>query len=325
VLVCTRYGPSFPAGSLVYLGNSGGFSGARLWRGDGPLGPFCLRAWPAGETVARALGRHRLMIHARSQGLAWVPEVFATTDGSTVLEAAGRVWEMTAWLPGRADFSSAPTRARLQAACAALAHLHRAWEDFAEPAAPCPAVDRRLGLLTTCEAFLRSAPRPSAGDLLLHPLAAVMQRAWRVVPPRLAEIPELLSPWRTFCEPVQPCLCDVWHDNLLFMGDRLGGIVDYGSVKIDHVAVDLARLLGSLVGDDATGWTVGLAAYRAVRPLTDRAEGLGRALDRTGLVLAAANWLVRLATEPREAEELARAVHRLEGLLERMERLEPRL
>jgi homoserine kinase type II len=321
VLVCRRYGPSFPPHSLVFLGNHGGFSGARLWRGQGPLGPFCLRAWPASTTADRVLFCHRLMSHACGKGLEQVPTVFTAVDGASVVEEAERVWEITAWLPGQPDFRAAPSIVRLQAACAGLAQLHRAWEDFVEPAARVPAVCRRLELLAYWEAIFRSSERPPllSEVVLFHPIWAVLQRAWRTVHSRLAEVPQLLRPWRTFVEPVQPCLCDVWHDNLLFEGEHLTGIVDYGAAKVDHVAVDLARLLGSLVGDDAAGWSAGLAAYRRIRPLTDAAEGLARVLDRTGLVLAVANWLLRMAHEPCSAEALSRVQRRLEELLQRVE------
>jgi homoserine kinase type II len=266
------------------------------------------------------LDRHRWMSHAHHKGLTFVPTVFTTPDGASAVEVAERVWEITAWLPGRPDFSTAPSTARLQGACTALAQLHRAWEDFAEPAALVPALSRRLELLASWEAFVRSAERPTSSELaLLHPIGPVLQRAWRIVPAHLAQVPELLRPWRALTEPVQPCLCDVWHDNLLFDGEHLTGIVDYGAVKVDHIAVDLARLLGSLVGDDAAGWSAGLAAYRRIRPLTDAAEGLARVLDCTGLVLAVANWLLRFAREPHTIEDLSRAQRRIEELLHRIE------
>ena len=99
---------------------------------------------------------------------------------------------------------------------------------------------------------------------------------------------------------LQPCLCDVWHDHLLFSGDTLTGLVDYGSVKIDHVAVDLARMLGSLVEDNTAKWDLGLLGYRGIRPFSASEEGLARALDRAGIVLGAANWLKWLCLERRQ-------------------------
>ena len=121
--------------------------------------------------------------------------------------------------------------------------------------------------------------------------------------------------------PLQPCLCDVWNDHVLFGGDCVTGLIDYGAMKIDHPAVDLARLLGSLVQDDAAGWATGLAAYREVRPLSADEEELARALDVTGTVAAAAVWLRWLYHEGKEFEDGAAAGRRLKGLTARFGRL----
>ena len=40
--------------------------------------------------------------------------------------------------------------------------------------------------------------------------------AWEALNRHVHSIPDLLRPWLTVLLPVQPCLCDCWHDNLLF-------------------------------------------------------------------------------------------------------------
>jgi Ser/Thr protein kinase RdoA (MazF antagonist) len=96
------------------------------------------------------------------------------------------------------------------------------------------------------------------------------------------------------------------------------GLIDYGSVKPDHVGVDLARLLGSLIEDDAALRGRGLDAYHAVRPLTPAERDLIIVLDRTGTVAALVNWLRWLtsgerALTPRASERLGRLVRRAQG------------
>jgi homoserine kinase type II len=302
---------------LVPLGNRGGFSGARLWRVDSPAGRFCLRAWPPHETLDGIQYRHRLMRCARHQGLPFVPAVFDGNDGTSAVCEAGRWWELTEWLEGRADLIQHPTAGRLEAAATALARLHRAWEPFAEAPAPCPAVHRRLAFLRDWQGLLGSGWRPEAHAA--DPLRPLVERAWPLLLHRLKEVPQRLEAWTSTNRPVQPCLCDVWHDHLLFEGDRLTGLVDYGAVKPDHVSVDLARMLGSLVGDDPAGWAVGLQAYRRVRPLTADEEGLARVLDRTGTLLGIANWLRWLYHDGRDMEDLSAVRGHLERLLCRVE------
>src|SRR6516165_5243295 len=120
--------PSFcRQGLLTPLGNHGGFSGAALWRIDGPAGMLCLRAWASHETWPRLLFRHRLMSEARQGGLSFVPTIFAALDGASAVEHTGRLWELSEWLPGRADFHDYSSAARLEAACMALAQLHTVW------------------------------------------------------------------------------------------------------------------------------------------------------------------------------------------------------
>ena len=61
--------------------------------------------------------------------------------------------------------------------------------------------------------------------------------------------PQLLSELKSAAEkPVatHPVLRDVWSDHVLFEGARVTGIIDYGALRMDEPAADLARLLGSL-------------------------------------------------------------------------------
>jgi homoserine kinase type II len=319
--VLGRYPGLGRAARLAPLGNRGGFSGARLWRVEAMGTALCLRAWPPHQSDAGRLGHiHRLMVRSRLAGLPFVPAVFPAA-GATAVEHAGRLWDVTEWLSGRADFHEHPTAARLESACSALARLHDAWKGAGPPApAACPALQRRLTAAAEWRELLRGGWRPLERADPNDPVRPVAERAWRALASRVDEVPRRLAPWAHRPGPVQPCLCDVWHDHLLFEGDRLTGLVDYGAVKPDHPAVDLARLLGSLVEDDSDEWRAGLAAYRTVRPLTDDEAELARALDETGVVLGAAMWLRWLYEERRAYDDRGAVAGRLGVLVGRMER-----
>lgn len=309
-----------PAVSVTALGNGGGFSGARLWRVDSRGGRLCLRAWPEGVAADSLTYLHRLIAQANGCGLDFIPTIHAAVRGATWIEHGGRLWELSSWQPGRADFHANPSPARLRAACAALARTHVAWSQFAGGRGVCPAVLRRLARLREWRELIASGwrgPLQAPADEVVYPVA---YRAWTVVARHIHCIPILLQPWSTPTLPLQPCLCDVWHDHLLFVGDTLTGLIDFGAVKTDHVAVDLARLLGSLVGDDREAWARGLSAYREVRGFTAEEELLAEALDRTGTILGAANWLVWLYRDRRVYEDVAGVARRLDALVTRMEK-----
>jgi homoserine kinase type II len=317
-IVLHRY-PSFcRQGKLKPIGNYGGFSGAILWRMEGPAGPMCLRAWPDQETWPRILFRHRLMSQARQSGLTFVPTIFPALDGASAVEHAGRLWELTEWQPGCADYHEYPSAARLEAACTALAQLHNVWRSWPSTATGCPAVQRRLSFLDEWQKLLRSGWHPLALAVESDPLRPIVERAWRVLPSAIEEVPRRLQRWDGVTPRVQPCLCDLWHDHLLFEGDRLTGLIDYGAVKIDHVAVDLSRMLGSLVEDDEAGWQMGLQAYRRIAPLTAEEEDLAHSLDETGVILGVANWLRWLYEEKRPFSDHSAVARRLTELVERL-------
>jgi Ser/Thr protein kinase RdoA (MazF antagonist) len=305
-------------GRIVPLGNHGGFSGARLWRWEGDEGRYCIKAWPAGEhdyqgTVAFA---HRAMNRARRQGLLFVPTLRAAEV------RADRMWEVTDWMPGKADFHQFPTKARLEAALIALARLHVAWHvnDPSRRAQPSVGLWRRFDRATQWTERIESSWQPVVACDPSGLLTPLVHRAWPLLRHWLPCIAAQLAPWRQRVSLLQPCLCDIWHDHVLFQSDQVSGIVDFGSLRDDDVTVDVARLLGSLVGDNGEQWTIGLEAYRRVRPLSVEEEALARALDRTGTIIGLANWLNWLCTEPpRDIDNPQRAAERIQSLLGRLE------
>jgi Ser/Thr protein kinase RdoA (MazF antagonist) len=312
-----------PTAPAVALGNASGFSGARLWRVRGTAGNFCLRAWPrSGPSPERLQAIHRLMELAQEAGLSFVPGVLRHRQRRTWTEHAGRLWELTTWMPGQADFPTRPTRPRLEAACTALARLHAVWARGAAGVAACPAIERRHDCLQAWETLLRSGWRPAFPSGDSDPVRPWAERIWRLLPRAAARLPDQLTPWLGRPLPVQPCLCDLWHAHVLFQGDAVTGLVDYGSVKSDHVAVDLARLLGSLVGDDRALQAAGMDAYRRVRCLSAEEEALVRVLDETGTVLGGVNWLRWLYHEGRHYADRDAVARRLAVLVVRMERWE---
>ncbi|MBI2805993.1 MAG: phosphotransferase [Planctomycetes bacterium] len=302
-------------GLPVPLGNHGGFSGARLWRLEAPAGVFCLKAWPVdGPTRPHLVWTHHLLANASS--LPWLPRVMTTITGDTVVLHDDRLWELHTWMPGRADFASNPSPERLHRAGIALARLHAAWASKQDSLGICPAVLRRLDSWRAWEHLTNSGWRPAfeAHD----PFAALAASLACLVARHIDVVPRLLSPWLSRPMTLQPCVCDIWHDHLLFTGDELTGLIDFGSVKVDHPMVDLARMLGSLVGADQARWNDGLAAYETVRALTPEMKNLAFDLDATGAIIAGTHWLRWLYHDGRRFENTAAVAQRLTHLTERL-------
>jgi Ser/Thr protein kinase RdoA (MazF antagonist) len=298
------------------LGHHGGFSGAHLWRVR--QGSLCLKAWPVNGMTAEYLTQiHAAMRVARAAGLPFVPEVCSTRDGQSVVKYDGWLWDVTTWMPGVADFHQHPSVERVRAACLALARLHAVWARDTK-LGPCPAVLRRLQKAAQWEQLSSGGWRPAFTQGRLDLVQPWAERAWELVLRHTDGLANSLRPFAESPVPTHPCLCDIWHDHVLFRGEEVSGLVDYGCLKRDHPAVDLARLLGSLVGDNGEWWAVGLRSYREVRPLDAWEEHLVEVLDRTGTVLAAANWLRWLYFENRRYLDRHAVARRLAVLVQRL-------
>jgi Ser/Thr protein kinase RdoA (MazF antagonist) len=269
-------------------------------------------------TAERLVFIHNLMDRGAIGGLDFVPRIVSTLAGHRCLRNAGRLWELTTWLPG-ASMGPSPSAQHLHAACVALARLHRTWEDQPPAHGVCPAVERRIAVLHDWVALGTGGWQPPTDAL--DPAARAASAAWNVLRRRLSQCVAVLTPWLTRPVPLQPCLCDVWHDHVLFVGDRVTGLIDFGSCKLDHPAVDLARLFGSLATSDAAVRSAGIAGYEELRPPGPFERSLLDDLERTGVVVAGLTLLGWLFRDGRgwTLEERGRLADRLAGLANRLE------
>src|SRR5258708_4448885 len=81
---------------------------------------------------------------------------------------------------------------------------------------PAPAVERRLTFAREWTTLIASGWRPAfrAGELDgVRPWA---ERAWHLLQTLAPQLPPRLLPWAAIPLLVQPCLCDIWHDHVLF-------------------------------------------------------------------------------------------------------------
>lgn len=331
-----RYPPLYRPEPAQIPQPANGFSGAMIWRIETPAGPCALRAMHAATiNRQRIAGLHRLLRHIHAFGICPIAVPIATADGPTFFETEGNIWQLEPWLPGSADFSNALTDARLRAALACLARWHlaaarfeaRADEHqwfFTTTAGPSPGLAERAGQISrwnesACIILrhrLNSSPWKEFAGLGHEILDSFLQTA-----PRLAAT---LNRALATCVPLQPCLRDIWHDHVLFTGDDVTGLIDPHAARTDSVGTDLARLLGSLVGDDRRLWKVGLDAYEAVRPLSFSELSLIEIFDQTTVLLSGMTWLDWHCLQGRAFDNRERVIDRLHVIVTRLKALASR-
>lgn len=328
-------------GESSFLDDAGGFSGAEFWKipvagpatasqeprlllesssssTPEPVGWLCLRRWPAVSPDESRLQQIHAFLDALAAENLPVPTPLRTRTGATFVREGRTLWELTAWMPGAADFHANPNDDRLRAAMESLARVHLAAAAWRTPKQqPSAAVRQRFQMLQQVKAWVS---RLKARQSALPPTwrttaAALLQAAPRAASETLArysDVPRLPLP-------VQWVVKDIWHDHVLFQNNDVSGIIDFGAIGIDTVATDLARLLGSLLGNDWPRWSAALEAYAAVRPLSSAERETVAALDRAAVVLSGLNWLQWAAVDGR------RFPGREADILQRLETLQRRL
>ena len=211
--------------------------------------------------------------HAAARGRP-TPPTQRTGSGALLSELSGRPAALIGWLPGR--WVAEPGAAMAEAAGRALAELQGALQDFPlhrdnpwGPAAWRDLVDR-----------CRSA---AAGD------EAAM------VADLDAEVGELSASWPSDL-PAGAIHADYFVDNVLFVDDRVTGVIDLYFACNDLLAYDLAVALNAwgftTEGEPAPErFAAFLKGYEAVRPLT---EAEAAALPRLCRGAAARFALTRL-------------------------------
>jgi Ser/Thr protein kinase RdoA (MazF antagonist) len=223
-----------------------------------------------------------------------------------------------------ADFHQSPSVVKLRAAMTALAQFHRAALSFGGadlPRGPSPGIHQRTGQLRQWLAGgleeLEAAIRPGVwpqGEFRAR-------RILRLVPNLAGGVLVLLEACESSTVPLQFCIGDVWRDHVLFQGDTVVGLVDFGSSRVDNVSTDLARLLGSLAGDDRQWWQIGLEAYRTSRPLEEAERRLVRAFDRSTVLMSGLNWIDWIYRQGRVFVSSDAIPRRLDEILIRLENM----
>ena len=299
------------------LGNAGGFSGCCLWKVRSVVGEFCLRRWPRPHPSLEHLSWiHEVLQHVYAEGCFFVPVPIKSNDGSTLVEFGEHYWELTDWVPGTANFFDDPCDARLQSAIECLAKFHQSSSRFSRRSSPSEnlaIVIRNLERVGEAIELAEEQIDTTTSTELIN-LFSILKRQ------SLSHSKMLLQQLRPFGNKElqqHPVIRDIWHDHIFFVDDKVSGFVDFGALRTDSPCFDLARMLGSLVGDNPLRMAQAIDFYQALRPLQDFEQELIPLLDRCGVLIGCFNWIRWLVVERREFESLPAVAKRVQLLTNR--------
>lgn len=328
-----RFLPGVAPTKVEPLGNGGGFSGAAIIRIGTEFGDFALRRWPKpGMPRERICGLHRLLAFLHKHGLSVVAVPLPSVEGTTLVQFDGHDWQLEPWMPGTADYQSSPSRDKLRAAMTSLASWHLTAERFVPDASQAPwffsgeglaspASQERLQRLESIRPDAYGEIRAAITGLPHQMVRDVMQQLLNLVPLLRNRIRDELASSLRLRIRLHPCLRDVWHDHLLFVGADVSGLIDPSACRSENVASDLARLIGSLVGDDRIEWDFALTSYQNLRPLSASELTLIEVLDHSGLLLSGWTWLEWICLERRVFVDWDAVLKRTGAILRRLQNL----
>jgi homoserine kinase type II len=230
--------------------------------------------------------------------LSFVPRVFRDREGKSFWLIGDCLWEVTQWMPGQANYMRQPSRAKLESAIDVLADLHRVWFDFAREQAVSPSVAQRIEMLGEWMATRDLVEQ--VGASVRGPVEATACMATlRMLHSRGPQLIEELRRGAEVCVTLHPVLRDIWSDHLLFEGERVSGVIDFGTVRMDEPAVDLARMLGSLHPFEVDVRLAAIEVYNRKRPEHALDAQRIELLDRSGTLITALQWMRWLVLERR--------------------------
>jgi Ser/Thr protein kinase RdoA (MazF antagonist) len=306
---------------------SGGFSGSQIWRVEIAGQAFCLRRWPKGNGDDAIRFIHTLLGRIYQFGFHLIALPIPSRLGATIVRSDDHAWELAPWLPGDPDDCQPPRKTcsttRLAAALTALGQFHRAVAAAPEnrsPDGPAAGILQRLGKLNhwrtngvsrlIAEINHHRGIWPELADRSA-PLIADFRKTADLVADALLQA-------RRWMVPIQSCIRDIHREHVLFAGNHVTGLIDFGAMRPDCCAGDIARLIGSLAGDDEQLWAVGIDAFRQVFPLSDSERHLARVYDASSVLLSGMNWLDWVFVDGRQFADRAAVMSRFEEIADRL-------
>lgn len=325
--------------TIAPIRENSGFSGAQVWKIISDSQEFALRRWPDNSmSRTRLVALHGLLRHSYNAGFTQFPVPLVAKTASTVVEHQGHLWQLEPWMPGIADFHKQPSRQKLRITMQTLGRWHRLMERYVPDHStgawfrvhrqPPPGLQERLVTLRErspeyahWNLAWSGVPMKLQAPMLHEILGLILQMGVRVLP-RILRV--CLTPAQAHVN-LHPCLRDIWHDHVLYTDDELTGLIDPNACRTDHVASDLTRLLGSLLGDAPGEWAYALDCYQSVRPMEITELALIDCYDITNVILSGLTWVERGLFNGHSLTHFPQLMTRLEAILQRLKTISLRI
>lgn len=301
---------------------TGGFSSAQVVRVATSIGDFALRGTPAAHADEQSvLARHHWQKElAHSSIPVPVPQQVQAT-GRTLLAHDSHLWQLETWLPGESLTGNEITPSQITAMMLQIAKFHQASSNaatsensvFACRRDFCPAVQERRQIIrwwTPERLVIASDSLHKAPEEFRFPAEIILTEFLS----QAMVLDNELKQFENIPFALIPCARDLWQAHVLFTGDQVTGVIDLNVSRVDHVATDLSRLLGSFFGNDPARWQNALTAYESLRPLTAVEHQLIKVLDRSSIVLSGMTWIHRWHHGQVTQVNLNAVVERLQNL-----------
>lgn len=292
------------------------WSGARFirWRSDS--GPMVLKIWQTDGPDHSAHRRRHLALQPLHD-FEPVPALPVPDSAGHTLRILpdGRCAELFHWQEGD-PVGQDPPGETIRQVMTTLARLHRIWSsDPGQRQDRSEAVQQRIRQLRGLEsggleyAATEARHLRSSSSDIGEKLLSIIGLARQSLPAAIRTLEPLVS----LRLPLQVVLRDTRPNHFLMKDDKLIGVIDFGAIGFDTVALDLARLFGEWHQLERSKRDLAYRAYESIRPLAPAEMAAVDPLITLAAILGGVAWVDivcrRRLSEGREAASLAAMSH----------------
>lgn len=299
-----------------FLGNAGGFSGSQLWKiGTSIGGEFCLKKWPQQFIdQSRIQWIHDVLVFASANGCPEIIRPLQSSSGKTFVVHDGCFWELSKWSDG-IPLDDTATQPQIESAIAVLARFHQATARyFLNFDTSSKVVEIRNQLLALGEK-IDSIERHDVTHKMLQ------SNDWLRFKTKghsiARDIAKFLIPFSTTKFPVQPVIRDMRPEHIFCSGNNVTGLIDFGAMRIDTIACDLARLFGGFFRDDAAKFNQAIETYSRYRNVYPFEREIVLPLNHAAVILGIANWASWIVVDNLQFDATQSVERRITFLFER--------